>query len=101
MSWPPVKNQYSDNVLNIYPTCFKETINQKPVQTQPTSQPLKIDLQALIHNAGSTIYHREMIIKFHNSNLNVIQCEKQQNMTCREALKEPSAGGYINALGKR
>jgi hypothetical protein len=56
-----IKNQYADNILNIYPTCLEKTIDQKQVQMKPAqqrmdsnSQALNIELQALIHNAGST-----------------------------------------------
>ena len=56
-----IKNQYTDNILNIYPTCLEKTINQKQVQMKPAQQrmdsnsrALNIEQQALIHNAGST-----------------------------------------------
>ena len=41
---------------NVMAACKESVFNQKPVQTEPTtSQPLKIKLLSLIHNAGNTI----------------------------------------------
>lgn len=65
-----IKNQYADNILNIYPTCLEKTIDQKQVQMKPAQQRMDSNSQALNIEIASIDsqcwqhYHGKVTIKF-------------------------------------